>query len=327
LSGVVLLAVSLFCVWAGGYAFVALVVVAGLVVSGEWTAMCGYASTDRPAFWLRLVITATVMSASLGAPGEGLGIVIVGMVVAAVWGGPAFVKSGGPAPEVRNEPAPEARDGKAPEVRSGKALVVRHGPARPGHPIHDDAAPDGPDDPPNKSGEGHGGKTARLNLAFGFPYLGLAAVAVPWLRADPGVGLANTLFVMSVVWASDIGAYLFGRLIGGPKLAPAISPGKTWSGAAGGLIGAAGASLAVAACFSTDYSPLHVIGLAIVLGIIAQAGDLLESALKRHFGVKDSGRIIPGHGGLLDRLDALLAVAPAAALLAFTVGRGVVLWR
>jgi phosphatidate cytidylyltransferase len=168
---------------------------------------------------------------------------------------------------------------------------------------------------------------SKLNLALGIPYLGLAAVALPWLRTDPAVGLANTLFVLAIVWASDIGAYLSGRLAGGPKLAPAISPGKTWSGAAGGLAGAALAGLAVAACFSSGFSSSHVIGLCIVLGIISQAGDLVESALKRHFGVKDSGRIIPGHGGLLDRLDALLAVAPVAALLAFTVGRGVVLWR
>jgi phosphatidate cytidylyltransferase len=168
---------------------------------------------------------------------------------------------------------------------------------------------------------------ARFNLAMGFPYLGLAAVAVPWLRADPTAGWPNTLFILGVIWASDIGAYVIGRLAGGPKLAPLISPGKTWSGAAGGLLCAAFGGLAVVACVSTDFSPSHVLGLAIVLGLISQAGDLFESALKRHFGVKDSGRIIPGHGGLLDRLDALLAVAPVAALLALTAGRGVVLWR
>jgi phosphatidate cytidylyltransferase len=167
----------------------------------------------------------------------------------------------------------------------------------------------------------------RIDLAMGIPYLGLAAIALPWLRADPLVGLANTIFTLVIVWASDIGAYMIGRLAGGAKLAPAISPGKTWSGAVGGLVSAALAGLAAAACLSPGYSPSHVIGLAIVLGIISQAGDLLESALKRHFGVKDSGSIIPGHGGLLDRLDALLAVAPVAALLAFTAGPGVVLWR
>jgi phosphatidate cytidylyltransferase len=171
------------------------------------------------------------------------------------------------------------------------------------------------------------GDHGRFTFAMGFPYLGLAAIALPWLRAEPLAGLANTIFTLVIVWASDIGAYVIGRLAGGVKLAPAISPGKTWSGAVGGLVSAALAGLAAAACLSSGYSPSHVIGLAIVLGIISQAGDLLESALKRHFGVKDSGSIIPGHGGLLDRLDALLAVAPVAALLAFTAGPGVVLWR
>ncbi|MGD0432305.1 MAG: phosphatidate cytidylyltransferase [Acetobacteraceae bacterium] len=168
---------------------------------------------------------------------------------------------------------------------------------------------------------------AGFNLALGFPYLGLAAVAVSWLRADPDAGLANTLFILTLIWASDVGAYMIGRLVGGKKMVPSISPGKTWSGAAGGLLCAVLAGLAAAACLSSGYSPSHVVALTIVLGIISQAGDLLESALKRHFGVKDSGSIIPGHGGLLDRLDALLAVAPVAALLALTAGRGVVLWR
>jgi phosphatidate cytidylyltransferase len=172
-----------------------------------------------------------------------------------------------------------------------------------------------------------GGARARFDLVLGFPYLGFAAIAVPWIRSDPAVGLANTLFILSLIWASDIGAYMIGRLAGGPKLAPAISPGKTWTGAIGGLACAALAGLAVARLYSREYSSSHVLGLALVLGLLSQTGDLFESALKRHFGVKDSGGIIPGHGGLLDRLDALLVVAPAAALLAFCAGRGVVLWR
>jgi len=176
-------------------------------------------------------------------------------------------------------------------------------------------------------GHGQGGRRRQWSLALGIPYLGLAAVAVTWLRADPQAGLPNTLFMLALIWASDIGAYAIGRLFGGRKLAPAISPGKTWSGAVGGLVCALLAALVAAACLSSWYSPSRVAGLAIVLGIISQAGDLLESALKRHFGVKDSGSIIPGHGGLLDRVDALLAVAPVAALLACFAGRGVVLWR
>ena len=166
------------------------------------------------------------------------------------------------------------------------------------------------------------------NLAFavGFPYLGSAAVALAWLRAGPH-GLANTLFLLSIIWASDIGAYVVGRLVGGPKLVPAISPGKTRSGAIGGLIAAVAAGLTIAACFSSDFSPSHVVLKAIFLGLVSQAGDLVESAIKRHFGVKDSGAMIPGHGGLLDRLDSLLTVAPAGALLSLAAGQGEVLWR
>ncbi len=166
----------------------------------------------------------------------------------------------------------------------------------------------------------------RSALGAGVVYVGLASVALVWLRGDGAAGRANVLFLVVVVWASDIGAYLAGRLLGGPKLAPAISPGKTWSGAAGGLIAAmligeaAGQALAVAA-----YGRAALI--AGLLGMAAQGGDLLESAIKRRFGVKDSGHLIPGHGGLLDRLDGLLTAAPTAAALAMVLGRGVVLWQ
>ena len=141
-------------------------------------------------------------------------------------------------------------------------------------------------------------------------------------------GRANLLFLLLLVWASDIGAYLVGRPIGGPRLAPRISPGKTWSGAVGGLLAAV--LVGVVAALPTAPTPPLVARAACspaLLGVVAQAGDLAESCVKRHFGVKDSGRLIPGHGGLLDRLDALLAVALAASLLALMQGRGVVLWR
>lgn len=172
-----------------------------------------------------------------------------------------------------------------------------------------------------------GGWAAR---AWGVPYIGCAVAALLWLRADQAVGRANVLFVLLIVWASDIGAYLVGRLVGGPRMAPAISPGKTWSGAAGGLLAAAGIGLLVGDLLAQapPQAPgLATLGVAGVLGIAAQAGDLLESAIKRHFGVKDSGHLIPGHGGVFDRLDGVLAAAPAAALLALAFGRGVVLWR
>jgi phosphatidate cytidylyltransferase len=164
-------------------------------------------------------------------------------------------------------------------------------------------------------------------IAAGVPYIGLAAVALLWLRDDPAAGRADLIFLVLVVWSSDIGAYLVGRWIGGPRLAPRISPGKTWSGAAGGLIGGCLCGLAVAHLFVAPSAAPHVIAVAALLGIVAQAGDLLESQMKRHFGVKDSGRTIPGHGGLLDRMDGLLTAGPVAALLALSLGRGVMLWQ
>lgn len=167
---------------------------------------------------------------------------------------------------------------------------------------------------------------APVATGWGVAYLVPAAVALVWLRDAEAVGRANVLFIVFVVWASDIGAYLAGRMFGGRKLAPMISPGKTWSGAFGGLtsvmlVGGAAAFLVPGGV------ALHGVAVACVLGIAAQLGDLLESALKRHFGVKDSGRIIPGHGGLLDRLDGMLIAAPVAAILALILGRGMILWQ
>ncbi len=160
--------------------------------------------------------------------------------------------------------------------------------------------------------------------AAGVPYAGLGGISLLWLRHRPGVGLEDTAFLILVIWGTDIGAYAFGRLFGGRKLAPRISPGKTWSGALGGLAlgGACGAGLAAA----TLGAPIHAFGIGLLLSFIAQAGDLLESAIKRKLGVKDSGRTIPGHGGLFDRLDGFLTAAPLAALFAASVHGGMGLW-
>jgi phosphatidate cytidylyltransferase len=146
---------------------------------------------------------------------------------------------------------------------------------------------------------------------LGLPYLGLTVVALLHLRQD---GWQPVLWLLLVVWATDIGGYIFGRWIGGPKLAPRLSPKKTWAG----LIGGAGlAAVAGAAAIAV----LHRAGAAVpaalgaaLLAVVAQAGDLAESAIKRHYGVKDSGTLIPGHGGVLDRIDGLLAAAPVFAL-------------
>ncbi|MBX9698371.1 MAG: phosphatidate cytidylyltransferase, partial [Acetobacteraceae bacterium] len=163
-------------------------------------------------------------------------------------------------------------------------------------------------------------------LAFGVVYIGLAGVALIHLRGDFGAGRANVLFLFAVVWASDIGAYLAGRAMGGPKLAPAISPNKTWSGAAGGLLSSVTAGLVAAYVMTAATPTLRMAVVAATLGLLTQAGDLFESWIKRRFHVKDTSSLIPGHGGLLDRLDGVLAAAPAAALLGVVLGAGALLW-
>jgi phosphatidate cytidylyltransferase len=146
-------------------------------------------------------------------------------------------------------------------------------------------------------------------------YLSLPMLAMIWLRAVPQIGLTILLWLIFVVWATDIMAYFVGRQIGGRRLAPSISPGKTWAGLWGGVAGAAivGAGFAL---FVGPFRLLPSIILAAGLACVAQFGDLVESALKRKAGVKDSGGLIPGHGGLFDRLDGLLFAAPVLALVA-----------
>ncbi len=155
--------------------------------------------------------------------------------------------------------------------------------------------------------------------ACGIPYIGIGAFSLLWLRLQPQAGLHDTMFLVAVIWATDIGAYLAGRLLGGAKLAPRISPGKTWSGSLGGLVLA---TLAGPLLGSGSGFTLRALAAALLLSLCAQAGDLLESAIKRKLGVKDSGRTIPGHGGLFDRLDGFLAAAPVAVILALLAHHG-----
>jgi phosphatidate cytidylyltransferase len=150
--------------------------------------------------------------------------------------------------------------------------------------------------------------------AFGIAYAGLSGLSLGLLRGDGNAGLIALLFLFAVVWATDISAYFVGRRIGGPKLAPKISPGKTRSGAAGGIVGGVAAGLLVALAAGARNLPVLAM-VALVLSVVAQAGDLLESWLKRLHGLKDSGRIIPGHGGVMDRVDGLVAAALALYLL------------
>jgi phosphatidate cytidylyltransferase len=156
--------------------------------------------------------------------------------------------------------------------------------------------------------------------ALGVFYAGLPAIALIWLRSDPDplLGLLAVVFVILVVVASDTGGFLAGRLMRGPKLWPRISPNKTWAGSLGALV----ASAIVGALFwlvVPDSSPGRLAAAGVALSLVAQAGDLAESAIKRRFGVKDTSSLIPGHGGVMDRVDGLLAAATAVGLASFVI--------
>jgi phosphatidate cytidylyltransferase len=178
----------------------------------------------------------------------------------------------------------------------------------------------------------------RIWAIAGFGYAAVAELASVLLRLDPKMGFAALMFVFLVVWVTDIGGYFAGRSIGGPKLWPRVSPKKTWAGALGGFV----ASLVVAAGFAAldpnkadpqlmlKMTSLLLLGA--ILSIASQLGDLFESAVKRRFGVKDSSHIIPGHGGLLDRLDGFVAAVALAGIFGLLhggvdgVGRGLMVW-
>jgi len=139
-------------------------------------------------------------------------------------------------------------------------------------------------------------------------YLCLPLIAFAWLRVSPQEGLLAVVWLLMLVWMTDTFAYLSGSMIGGPKLAPRISPSKTWAGFVGGIIGATLVGVAAAELWG-QASHLQLGAVSAAVGMLAQLGDLFESALKRRAGLKDSGRLIPGHGGLLDRVDGLVAAA------------------
>ena len=146
--------------------------------------------------------------------------------------------------------------------------------------------------------------------AAGLAYASLSGFALAYLRGADHAGLLAILFLFAVVWATDTLAYFVGRAVGGPKLAPAISPGKTWSGAAGGTV--AGVLAGLAAAFLAGAGNALLLGLAaLLLSIVSQVGDLFESWVKRRHGAKDSSQLIPGHGGVMDRVDGLVVAAMA----------------
>ena len=172
-------------------------------------------------------------------------------------------------------------------------------------------------------------RVRRFWCSAGLLYAAALLIAPTILRGDPALGFAAILFLFVIVWLTDIVAYFVGRAVGGPKLMPAVSPNKTWSGAIGGTVAGVVGGVVLARQFGVGPSSAVV---AFVLSVISQAGDLAESALKRAFQVKDASQLLPGHGGLMDRLDGFIAAAAAAAALGLLHGgleapaRGLMVW-
>ncbi len=170
-----------------------------------------------------------------------------------------------------------------------------------------------------------------LWAAGGVVYAGVAFLGPALLRGGNDLGFSAFLFLAATVWMTDICAYLVGRAVGGPLLWPQVSPHKTWAGVIGGLAGGVAGGTLVA--YAGGTGSLAVVGvIALLLSALAQAGDLFESAIKRHFGAKDASQLIPGHGGLMDRLDGFLVAAAAALVIgilhhgAYAPARGLLVW-
>jgi phosphatidate cytidylyltransferase len=245
-SGIVLAVAALAATIVGGWLFVALVLVAVVIMAGEWSRL---AVEVEPPRTLLIAVTALVPVAAVlvmiaGWPLSAALALLLGAVVAALLGAWAF--------------------GWLP-----------------------------------------------LRAAGGILYVGAPALAVVWLRSAVPGGMEHLIWLLMVIWATDICAYLVGRSLGGPKLAPTISPGKTWSGLMGGVAGATLMGGVAAQALGAGYAFAAAVGGC--LAVVGQVGDLFESALKRRAGVKDSGHLIPGHGGLLDRIDGLVFAAPVFA--------------
>ena len=174
-------------------------------------------------------------------------------------------------------------------------------------------------------------KVRALWCAAGLVYAAAILIAPVLLRRDLSLGFAAILFLFVIVWLTDITAYFVGRAVGGPKLLPRVSPKKTWSGAIGGTLAGVAGGVILASQFGVDgLAPVAVVAL--VLSIVSQVGDLAESAIKRQFNAKDASQLIPGHGGLMDRLDGFVAAGAAGALIGIAHGgfdapaRGLMVW-
>ena len=247
-AGMIMIAVALTALWAGGIAFWLLASAAAMLMMAEWA---GLFRAPRWQVSLAIVLIASVMVASRWLISDPL--------------------------------RADADAGRALMIMFGLALVGAVALAA--------------------------GARSPL-VGAGLLYAGLPASSLLYLRDAPQ-GFWLALWTLAVVWATDIGAYFAGRAIGGPKLAPAISPAKTWSGLAGGVV----AALLVGAAIGQAAQMPRLLLLGAPMAVLAQAGDLFESWLKRRAGVKDSGTLLPGHGGVLDRLDGLVPVAVAVASL------------
>jgi phosphatidate cytidylyltransferase len=171
----------------------------------------------------------------------------------------------------------------------------------------------------------------RVWVTLGVGYAGAMLLAPMLLRADNTYGFAVIVLLFAIVWTTDVLGYFAGRAVGGPKLLPSVSPNKTWSGAIAGTGGAMVVALLVASLFGS-FNVLAILIIAFVLSVLAQFGDLFESWVKRQFGAKDASKLIPGHGGVMDRLDGFWAAAVAAGIIGILRGgfdapaRGLLLW-
>ncbi|HVI53026.1 MAG TPA: phosphatidate cytidylyltransferase [Candidatus Sulfotelmatobacter sp.] len=254
LSALILGPVALAAAWIGSWAFVALVLVAGILLGWEWVRMC----LGRWGLGGLALSAAAALAAVAGkvAPAEGLLLIPAAALLA---------------PLLQRQP------GRSP-----------------------------------------------LWLASGALYIILPVISLVWLREQGG----ETLFwLLLLVWATDIGAYAAGRTIGGPKLMPKVSPNKTWAGLIGGMVSAAVVGAGMALWLGIGPGPIVLSAVSALLAVVAQAGDLAESSVKRRFGVKDSSNIIPGHGGVFDRVDGLLSTAPVVSGFCLAFGGGLPLWN
>jgi phosphatidate cytidylyltransferase len=287
LSALVLAPIAIAAAWFGSPWLAIVAAIAGAVMAWEWAGLCRAGGFGRAG-------ANGAEASGPGANGVGAsGVVLIGAVLAAIGAAVAAEAGGGIAPAIGVSLLGAA-------IVFGAARLAQDGEPR--------------------------------WLALGALWIAVPCVLLLWLARIDGAGRFTVLWIFAIVWATDIGAYAIGRRLGGPLLWPRWSPRKTWAGLIGGAgcAALAGWGTARILMYIDPLGISSVLPLVLVsagLAIVEQFGDLAESVAKRRFGVKDSSGLIPGHGGLLDRLDGLLAVVPAVALLTLIGGGSVVTWR